>query len=105
MDFHFLLMELWPTAKAEGIPKVIRAEDAGSTENVFSYEYERGDLRVLLPSLRPGTVSPTPAFRLGLGGFKEDMRFVHSGLKPGVFSDATPRAKAIVLTILLADTC
>lgn len=75
MEFHFLLMELGPPAKAGGIPNVIRTEDAGSTENVFSYEYEGSDLRILLPSVRPGTVSPTPAFRLRLGGFKEDMGF------------------------------
>ena len=64
---NHLPLKLWPPAKAEGIPDVIRAEDAGSTENVFSYEYEGSDLRVLLLSVRQGTVSPTPAFRLGLG--------------------------------------
>ena len=72
---NHLPLELWPPAKAEGIPNVIRAEDARSTENVFSYEFDGSDLRVLQPSVRLGTVSPTPAFRLGLGGFKEDLGF------------------------------
>ena len=72
---NHLPLKLWPPAKAEGIPNVIRAEGAGSTENVFSNEYERSDFRGLLTSLRLRNVSPTPAFRLGLGGSKEDLGF------------------------------
>jgi len=91
---NHLPLELWPPAKAEGIPNVIRAEDTGSTENVFSTEYVGSDLRVLQPSVRQGTISPNPAFRLGLGGFKEDLGFSPNRLDGLLLVKRTRWAKA-----------